>query len=409
MDWENRRKRERGYAIAMAVILLLILLVIDWMLIERERNHYQEKLDILIQMTESKGDLDIATGLLKGKKPAGMGEATLESYGYELEGTDYYWRICKRNIYWICGVSLMLYLLFLLSWLWENRRGHLEEKEILGNLEGIVSDLRQGKLFEPDSGVPGEMSGILMELEALGNTAAIWREESLREKEGVKSLVTDISHQLKTPVAALKASVEILQQEGLTKEEREEFLRRCSQQLEGLENLLSALIQISRMEGGMIEVKKEEASVFRTLLDAVNRVYPRAEEKGIEIELEAEGEVQDIIVPHDPKWLCEAFINILENAVKYSPRESHITIRMGRGISFLRIEFEDEGIGIAREDYHRIFKRFYRGQAQEVRREKGSGVGLYLTREIMGMHGGTIAVHSKKKGSTFVVQLPYGN
>lgn len=194
MDCKKRRQRERGHAMVMAVLLLLLLLIADWMLVQRERNHYLEKLDILIQMTESKGDLDIAAELLKGREPESIEGTALESYGYELEGADHYWQVCKRNIYWICGSSAILYLLFLLALFWENRRRHLAERDALGDLERIVSDFRQGKMFEPDFDTQGETAGILMELEALGSTVAIWKEECLREKEGVKSLVTNISH-----------------------------------------------------------------------------------------------------------------------------------------------------------------------------------------------------------------------
>lgn len=396
------------------ILLLAVIIGVAVYLIRMEEQNYREKMDILVRMTESGGDMDTASGLLKGQEVREIEGSVIGDYGYSLDGDNYYLKIRQRNVRGIIGVSLVVYLLFLVILFLVKREGERRREETFAELEEIVSRFRKGEQVELEVYSEEEISGILMEMEALGNTIAIWREESRDEKEGVKSLVTDVSHQLKTPVAALKACVEILQQEDLQKEEREEFLRRCSQQLRGLENLLSALIQISRMESGMIEIKKENLSIFQTLVDAVSRVYVKADEKEIEMELEAEEELQSLKLPHDKKWLCEAFINLLENAIKYSPKGKRITIRMAKRITFLRIEIEDEGIGIARGEYHQIFKRFYRGRSKEVQEEEGSGVGLYLTREIISRHGGTITVHSRERmaektggGSVFVIQVPY--
>ncbi|MBO5524019.1 MAG: ATP-binding protein, partial [Roseburia sp.] len=116
-------------------------------------------------------------------------------------------------------------------------------------------------------------------------------------------------------------------------------------------------------------------------------------------------------LPLDGKWICEAFLNVLENAVKYSKAGSKITLRMIKMTVFLRIEIEDEGIGIPKSEWHQIFKRFYRGKAKEIQETAGSGVGLYLAREIVNRHGGTLTVaasHNEKgEGSCFVFQLPY--
>lgn len=330
------------------ILLLAVIIGVAVYLIRMEEQNYREKMDILVRMTESGGDMDTASGLLKGQEVREIEGSVIGDYGYSLDGDNYYLKIRQRNVRGIIGVSLVVYLLFLVILFLVKREGERRREETFAELEEIVSRFRKGEQVELEVYSEEEISGILMEMEALGNTIAIWREESRDEKEGVKSLVTDVSHQLKTPVAALKACVEILQQEDLQKEEREEFLRRCSQQLRGLENLLSALIQISRMESGMIEIKKENLSIFQTLVDAVSRVYVKADEKEIEMELEAEEELQSLKLPHDKKWLCEAFINLLENAIKYSPKGKRITIRMAKRITFLRIEIEDEGIGIAR-------------------------------------------------------------
>ncbi len=255
-----------------------------------------------------------------------------------------------------------------------------------------------------------DLGRLLMEFDALADSIELFGLQAGAEREGTKALVTDISHQLKTPVAALKTSFEILQSGDLNEMERQEFLGRCGVQILRLEELVSALVNISRMETGMIELRKEERRLFDTILLAVNRIYPRAEEREIEIELEAAEELQQIRVLHDVRWLCEAFLNVLENAVKYSARRTTVTIRMIRMTVYVRVEIEDEGIGIPRKEWNKIFQRFYRGEAETVQRESGSGVGLYLAREIASRHEGTLVVAAPRhgrQGSCFVFQLPY--
>lgn len=152
-----------------------------------------------------------------------------------------------------------------------------------------------------------------------------------------------------------------------------------------------------------------------TIITAVNRVYPKASEKNIEFNFDYEDSLNNLAIMQDAKWLGEAIINILDNAIKYSPDHSEIFIRIQKRIGFIRIELEDQGFGIPKEEYHKIFKRFYRGNQPKVKAQSGSGIGLFLAREIIEKHQGTITVSSRlctednnnsRCGSTFVIQLP---
>lgn len=236
-------------------------------------------------------------------------------------------------------------------------------------------------------------------------------EESLRlktrryneEHDNTKTLVTDISHQLKTPISAMKVCFDMYLG-AETEEEKEEFLKRSMSQMEKLESLTASLINISRLENNMITLSPEEVYLTDILIGAVNTEYHKAAAKDIEIVTE---EFKDIRLKLDKKWTVEAVANIIDNAVKYSPEHSRINIRVNRLFSFVRIEIEDFGIGIPRKERNRIFSRFFRGNSDIVKEQEGSGVGLYLTRKILEDQGGTVSVKSKKEaGSIFVVQLP---
>ncbi|MDF2869393.1 MAG: hypothetical protein K0R05_968 [Anaerocolumna sp.] len=407
--------------IIVAVLLFFLVLMADTGLYWVEYQNYRDKIQIIssiaAESSQSSDFLKLASELLKGQKQIneGIGEDILKEYGYFYGIDNVYSQELKDKLIIISACSLGFYsiILVILIWLWRSNRKLVQSE--LNNLEGLLTDYSKGIYritdYEALSEKEASMKRIFIQLESLGSYFKMQEELIDQEKNETKTLVTDISHQLKTPVAALKACFDIFRREDISREERQEFLDRSGAMLAGLENLLAALINISRLETGLIEIKIAEANIFNTLLEAVNRVYQKAEEKRIEIAMEAEEELHSLIIPHDAGWMCEAVVNILDNGIKYSEAGSCITITMAKRVSFLRIEISDEGIGIPKEEYHEIFKRFYRGNSREVKSQTGSGVGLYLTREIITRQRGVVTVTSGKgsgsKGSCFIIQLPY--
>ena len=222
------------------------------------------------------------------------------------------------------------------------------------------------------------------------------------ERESTKALVTDISHQLKTPMAALKTCFYIYL-DASDADEKMEFLKRSEAQLEKLEQLIASLMNISRLETAMISLTKEPILLSDLLVDAVNGVYEKARRKNIEISLQ---KTENIALQLDKHWTTEAVINVLDNAVKYSPQNSHITISIEKQHFYTLVKITDEGIGISQSEYNKIFQRFYRSNHSYVKKTEGSGVGLYLTRMILERQGGLIRVESvPEKGSTFILQF----
>lgn len=223
------------------------------------------------------------------------------------------------------------------------------------------------------------------------------------EKEDLKSLVTDISHQLKTPLSSIKLYNSILKEDDIKIEERHEFLDRNEKSIVKLHNLIDALVNISRLESGMIEIKPQNSSIKQTVIKAMNACYIKAMDKDISIDL---NEFDDLHIPHDIKWTEEAIFNVLENAIKYTKEGGNIDINVSSTINYLRIDIKDNGIGINKDDINNIFKRFYRSNDKYVKKNEGSGVGLYLTRKILEQQGGSIiATKNINGGSTFSLLL----
>lgn len=298
-------------------------------------------------------------------------------------------------------------LTFLLYWKKKEDACH---QKILDQLEEILIRFRENKfddLLKTEN--HAELEKLNDQLEAIGHHIQLIKEEARAEKENTKEMVSDISHQLKTPVAALDTCFSVLMQNDLSATEQEEFRIRCRSALDGLETLLQSLLEISKMETGLIQINKKKLPLMDTVISAVNRTYPKADEKEIEFVFDYEKELETCTIMQDKRWLGEAVINVLDNAVKYSPCGSKIFIRLQKRNDLVRMEIEDQGIGIPQNEYHKIFQRFYRGSSREVMEKSGTGIGLFLSREIIEKHAGTITVTSgkKKKGSTFVIQLPY--
>lgn len=332
------------------------------------------------------------------------GTLTLSRYGYEeaefLDKSPFY----RREIPVFFCIVLILFLLSLCScchFLYAVKRcQEAETVKLRTLLERCLSDdygflERSGSLTKQE-----ELSDAFLKL---ARKLRLKSEILAREKDHTKTLVTDISHQLKTPLAAMKTCFSLFL-EADTPGEKEEFGSRCRFQLEKLESLTTSLINISRLENAMISLQPSAVSLTDILVDAINGVYEKAAAKRIEIET---AEFEDIRLFLDRKWTAEALFNILDNAVKYSETDSLVAVRVIPLYSFVRVEIEDQGLGIPKEEYNKIFKRFYRSPDAAVQKTEGSGIGLYLSRKILEEQGGTLSVKAaRRQGSVFVVQLP---
>ena len=374
-------KRKR---IALAAGLFFLALLAGLFLTERAaRQEYENTARQMAALTkEAPEEEAVFAGILTGKTvedneaAAKTGKELLEKYGYELK--DSFGAGALPGMAGGMALLLAAGLAACAGLAWHSMRLKREARE--------RADYLEEKLKE----------------ETVRNQKM--EAELRREEQETKSLITDISHQLKTPVASLKMSYEIEDSTELSAEETEEFRRKEREDVERLEHLLQAFTQMSKLETGMIRLKPEKAGVKATLARAVAGAYAKAVDKNISIETE---EFTDTAVVHDPGWTAEAIGNVLDNGVKYAPAGTCISIRVSELASYVMIEVEDEGPGIPAEEQPRIFQRFYRGKAEAVRKAEGSGVGLYLTRRILEEQGGTVCVkNGRTGGSKFVITLP---
>ena len=231
------------------------------------------------------------------------------------------------------------------------------------------------------------------------------RTNTQEDRKKLQSLVSDISHQVRTPVTNLKmieaALTEPAGDQEMTAEKRREFLEAMNSQVEKLNFLMQALVKTSRLENGLITLHKQKGLLYETLAKALGGILFSTEAKKIEVEAICPEELQ---LPHDKKWTAEAIFNLLDNAVKYTPSGGKIRVEVVPQEMYTRIDVSDTGKGIREEHQAAVFRRFYR--EEEVAGIPGLGIGLYLTREIISQQGGYIRLTSSEgEGSVFSVYL----
>ena len=304
--------------------------------------------------------------------------------------------ILFRMLFIISAFVLLCGLLFLLDFL-HNRYNDTLLEDITLLIEALVEQQERTVFSEAEDTLTARLQHQLLKLR---NILTAQNQMLAQEKEHIKTLISDITHQIKTPVAAANTFAQLLGDTGLSDEERNEYISTLQMSLEKLTFLTNSLIKMSRLESGIICLKPERNSLNDIILQAVKTVYAKAKGKNITITFECERHFEAAL---DFNWTAEAITNVLDNAVKYTPEGGLVRLQITEYPSYLRLDISDTGIGVPEEEQAKIFGRFYRGkQAAGI---DGVGIGLYLTREIVSKQNGYIKVSSDENGSTFSLFL----
>ena len=261
----------------------------------------------------------------------------------------------------------------------------LKLKRTFDSLEKILNQAIEGT-YTAGSFDETRLSRLETKLEEYLSSASISAQNVKNEKDKLKELISDISHQTKTPIANLVLYGELLEGTELTPEQKSN-VNAILTQTEKLRFLIDSLVKLSRLESGIIQLERKSTAIFPILQNVIEQVRERATAKGLTLKLNETTATATI----DSKWTQEAIFNIADNAVKYTDKGS-ITISATEFDMFVRVDISDTGKGIPEEDQAKIFGRFYRGTA--TKSEEGVGIGLHLAREIVSGQGGYIKVKS---------------
>lgn len=298
----------------------------------------------------------------------------------------------------VLGLMALAALLLLGLWFW------LDARRTVRRLERMLSTAIDGGFGEEsfDESAPSALESRMARF--LNGSARSLRGVQ-RQRESIQRLLSDISHQTKTPLANLRLYSSLLMEEELTPRQREQA-QVIFQQSEKLSFLIETLVKLSRLETDVLAVTPKSQPLAPLLERAASQAKAAAEQKGIALQLHLQQQAE-MKALYDLRWTAEALGNLLDNAVKYTPPGGCIQVSATQYELFCRIDVRDNGIGIAEEEQAQIFGRFYRGR--QVREQEGLGIGLYLAREIAQKQGGYLKLSSRPgQGSTFSLYLPRG-
>lgn len=294
----------------------------------------------------------------------------------------------------LCGMGAALWMAL--------RRLRLQEQ----SMEDAAARVREYLLDQRKGGIEcseeGAMYHLFHEVNSLVTIADAHADSERQAKEFLRRTISDISHQLKTPIAALNIYNGILQQEAADADTVQEFANLSERELDRIESLVQSLLKMARLDAGVITLERSPENLSE-LLEHIRRQYSfRAEQEGKELALEGDERAGLLC---DRTWLTEAIGNLIKNALDHTARGDRILVRWQQSPCLTRITVEDTGSGIHPEDLYHIFKRFYRSRFSKD--TQGIGLGLPLAKSIIEAHQGSIEVYSELgHGTTFTINLP---
>ena len=295
----------------------------------------------------------------------------------------------------VCSFAAAVAALAVAAAFWNRHRA----RRIMKNLNRMLDAAMAGTFAEQDFD-ESLLSAVESRFAHYLSANAISAQKLQEEKDNIKTLIADISHQTKTPVANILLYAQLLSEQELSPEGRD-----CAAALEGqvekLRALVDALVKTSRLEAGILVLHPKAGLLAPMLEDVAAQFAPKAAEKGIALTLVP----TDASAVFDPKWTAEAVCNLLDNAIKYTPAGGTVTVKVISYQMFCRINVTDTGPGIPEAERAKVFQRFYRSPA--AYEAEGVGIGLYLARQIAEGQGGYIKVSSQPGwGSCFSFYLP---
>ena len=401
----------RRFLAGSAALILCLIFTSGFLLFRQmediKKVYLQQQAEAAGALLEAGVDPARAAKLLAGEiseEMAAQGRLLMRQAGYEETLAVYLMPVMRSlggkwgavySIFGLAAVSLTVFLVF-----WLLQREHIRLKEMEENVRRFTEGNFDRRIAAEGEGDFALLSTAVNEMASSLNSH---REAQRKAKEFLKDTISDISHQLKTPLAALFMYQDIIQQESGEEETVKKFAAKSVAALERMQTLVLNLLKIARLDADMIRFGSQEVKVRGLMEDIRSEFETRAQREGKEIVLEGSLACYTVC---DRDWMQEAVSNLVKNALDHTKEGGKIEISWEAVGTGTRIQVKDNGNGIHPEDMYAIFKRFYRSRFSND--GEGAGLGLPLAKAIVEGHEGTISVESTLgEGALFTVFLPY--
>lgn len=382
-------------------LFLLVSLGVSQKVLQKYKESFLENQAYLIQeLVSSHPELELEIVEILRTPNHNYDFSFLEKYGFtnldRLSYLDYVKKLEDTTIKILFYSFLFCFFFFFLLVCWFNYHKYRRIKDINDYLFRVLQNDYQMNLkdYREDS-----ISLLKNDLLKVTNKLRSISEKSFEDKKNLERTLSDISHQLRTPLTSLTIINDILLSEKVSKCDEKKFLTQQREQLERMEWLIVTLLKMSQIDSGTIVLQSKEELVYDMILEALKPSFVLLELKQIEYEVLID---KNLMCQMDFHWTVEAFVNLIKNATEHTNQNGYLKISATDNPMFVEIILEDDGEGILKEDLPHIFERFYKSNTKS----DSIGIGLNLSKTIIEKQHGSISVQSEKgKGTTFIIRF----
>lgn len=392
------------FLICLIASIILFTLFLSWLHGKEAQNLLFEREQTMVSslMEQGVARTSIAEAV-KTSVPTKEGAELLQQLGHTESASVRLFPSIEKSVYLFVKIAAGVVLLLALILFGITVRFLLSREKLYRKAEIIITQFSEGNF---QNHLPqNENGGIYQLFAAVEDLAVTLQAQNKNEqhmKAFLKDTISDISHQLKTPLAALQMYTEIIAEEPDREETVERFSAKSMQSLERIEQLVQALLKVSRIDAGSIIFHKEKMPASVLVADALEDLSIRAQKEGKQLMIMGDSEEKLLC---DREWTREAVVNLIKNALDHTDVGGMVTVSWESSPVMFRLSVKDDGSGIAEEDLHHIFKRFYRSKKDGSR--PGIGLGLSLAKSIVEGQGGILSVNSTPgEGAVFTISFP---